>query len=440
MKTTILAVLMVLTVNLFSQVYIDPTYTGVSDGTINKPLKEFPTTESTSGAILIKSGTTLVIPNLTNHKGLISTYGTGAKPIVKFTYYKGFRVEGEVSNIVCIVDIAKCGSNLSIKGKVTNCDFIGGYPAINVLGNTTIKGCNITKYRHDGINSLITYDSLTIIDTKISDAYMGDELTKCTYLSSTDNIHIENVPNVILDGVYSDHSQFGGKFALIVNNGDKISVKNSVLIGHYLSIDGSSPATIYLGYGGTMTMENSVILGGYYGIQNYGHIIATNCVFKYNRINSIYQGGNKTLTNCSFVNSSGYDGVSGVIRSWDYLTTIKDCIFLNCKIPHQLTTKPEYFLSTGNIYDNCGRNYDVAYSKEKVNFIDTIRYNNTTGKGANITIDIPILTTPIIPDYSNLINELNYYKKVYDITMKGLLNKYQTKASIIKQINKIPKH
>ncbi|NJL73887.1 MAG: hypothetical protein HC892_01440 [Saprospiraceae bacterium] len=340
-----------------------------------------------------------------------------------------------MSNLICKVDVPTCGTNLTIKGKVTNCKFVGGYPSISPNGNTIIKDCNIIKYRHDGINSLIGYDSLTIINTKIDSAYMGTSSNRCEYESSTDNIHVENVPNIIIDRVYSDHSQFTGKFALIVNKGKNVTIKNSTLIGHY---GHPSSAVIYLGGGATLNMDNTVILGGHYGIQNFGNVNATNCVFKYNRLNSIFQGGNKSLTNCTFVNCSGYDGASGVIRSWAFETKIINSIFINCIKPHQLTL--EGFTSYGNVYNDCGKPYDANYSTQTVNFIDTIRYNNTINKGANLTIDVPTLKPfPIQPDYDNLITDLNYYKAVYDVTMKGLLNKYQTKASIIKQINNIQK-
>ncbi|MFA5151302.1 MAG: hypothetical protein WC554_01955, partial [Clostridia bacterium] len=68
----------------FGQVYIDPSFTGMPNGTINAPYKAFPTFQANT-IYYIKSGTTLTLNStlvIDADNVTITSYGDGAKPVI----------------------------------------------------------------------------------------------------------------------------------------------------------------------------------------------------------------------------------------------------------------------------------------------------------------------------------------------------------------------
>lgn len=318
----------------------------------------------------------------------INAIGVGVKPVfVCKDINGGLNITGYVNGIDIIANsttnVAKPA--VQITGTIENCNVSGGWVGIMPIGTATsnviIKNCKVTNALYDGINTLQPLNSVSIINTIVGDMNMLDG-TDCNVNLSTDNIHMENVANVIIDGVYSDHSKYEGKFALILNKITKsVTVKNSTFIGW--TSDDSGNAAVYFGIDKIVpiTIDNTIVMGGLTGIRNFGNITAINMLVSGCKNLGIEEGFNNKFTNCTFENIGLPIDKTSMNAAYKAYTG-NTATFTNCK------------------FDNCNRNYATGAGM----VIET--NTNGIGSGATITLLKPTMPQPYVKiNWHTLYNE-----------------------------------
>ena len=407
-KILILLVIAFIAITLNAQtqtiVYIDNTYTGVvSTGSITQPLTALPKFTN-GGKYYIKAGTTIdnkiTISNICNNV-LLTRYGEGKNPIIKNlnSRYKtkNFTIAGtgnKIKGIDFIVDsyaptadnsgtanIYQNGGSLTVE----DCLLIGGHPAFNWsnIDSLYIYNCHIKNFTYDAMwGQWANY--IKVNKCKFDSAYI--DYTNANDTFSTDIIHVKDCKELIVDSSYLDHN-YSGKYCIISHTDKqplpyyKVKLSNSTFIGKYGYSQANLRPTIM-----STEIINCKILNSQTGIQGAGDtLIVKNCTFDKFSNKAIEQG-------------------------WVKYQKVTDCTFTNSKVAIE---------NKASINTNC------AFSEADI----------AAGKGAKIIITPPVVISPVIK-----VDSLIIYRNVMNkIVIPGLLNKYQTKASILKQIKAVIK-
>jgi hypothetical protein len=313
-----------------TKVYIDPNFTGTESGTFANPYKSTKSAGfswSKKHAYLFKRNTVLTVSaseTISADSIIIGAYGAGDRPVLNYSVLsRALMVWGtgsSVKDIELIVPPVDEATGIDMRGAygtIDNCVIIGGNKGI------TASGCVHLKVLNTDVSGGI-YDAMYIsnLDTfSVFNCYMHDMVLMPDRINQTsiDNIHTEATSIVLVDSLFSDHSNFPGKYCLIINGADSVSVKNSTFIGH----PGNGvvyPGTCAKGW----TIQNCYFEGGLWGIQNNTTLRIYNSVFRGQIDNAIYEGGDKWIYNCTFVDQKY------AIRTWNgIIKELKNCIFYN---------------------------------------------------------------------------------------------------------------
>lgn len=353
--------------------------------------------------------------NATNCK--IYKVGIGANPIISNTAVNGFVfTKCQITNIDFNNSFAGFGIELNASSLIGG-HYNGGYTGIVITGNCLIKDFELTGFGVDGIRRFTgaLIDSVTIQNGLIHKANTQDG-QNCETNGSLDNIHLEAIRNLLIDNIISDHSQYPGKFALIIADNVNVVIKNSTFFGwSYNTNDGRC---IYIKPNNqNINFTNCNIIGGDWGVENNGNPIFTNCTFKGQKSYAVFQGLNKKFINCKFIDigRGAIVNDAACIRSWANTTTVTNCKFYNCVKKY-----------TGNGFVENG-------SQVFTTTLDTLA---------------SIRATPPIPNYKDSTfrykaqadSFIIYRGVMQNIVIKGLKNTYQTKTSILTQITKVIKY
>jgi len=311
-------------------VYIDPTYTGSESGTLNEPYKSTKSIGfawSAKNAYLFKRNTTLnasSTENLSADSIVIGAYGSGKRPILSYNVLAAaISVSGTGSiindiNLIIPQDMSSHGIVMGGDyGIINNCLVNGGNSGIRGAHLKHLKVLNTEVIGAIGDGMYINpADTVTITNCYFHDQYLLPDLTN---QGSIDNVHMENLKMVYIDSLYSDHSNFPGKFCLILNNPDSVSVKNSVFIG-FPKGGAVYPGTSKNGW----SIQNCYFEGGLYAIQNNAKLRIYNSVFRGQVEDAIFEGDDKWIFNCTFIDQYN------VIRNWfGSVRELKNCVFYN---------------------------------------------------------------------------------------------------------------
>lgn len=312
------------------KIYINPQFSGLENGTIDAPFKSTRSAGfvwSPATAYLFKRNT---VTNDTVQKSIainkdsvvVGAYGDGKNPILNMLVKNtGIDVTGNNCTINDLelhvpVDLSSHGIGMSGDyGQINRCIIVGGNSGIRGTGvkhlkilNSDISGCI-----YDGIY-ISPSDTVTI-----SKCYVHDQivLPSLENQGSIDNVHIYSSKMVYVDSLQSDHSNFPGKFCLILTGVDSASIKNSVFVGH------SENASIYSAVNNSCSYQNCYFERGQYGIWGFGSQWVTNCIFRGQDDNAIFGAKYLYVKNCSFLNQkySINKFSAGMIKE------IKNCIF-----------------------------------------------------------------------------------------------------------------
>ncbi len=313
-----------------NKIYIDPNFSGTEKGTQSEPYKSVFSTGfswNKKNAYLFKRGTSQKISEqikFAQDSIVIGAYGTGSLPFLEFNV---LNTSLEVSGTGTIINDISVRAKMDLKAHgiglsgdyviINNCKIRGGHKGL-IGGNSLhlkIQNCDIGGNIYDGIYVDGT-DTVTIYNTYVHDQVLLDDLSN---QGSIDNIQIENAKMVYIDKVKSDHSNFPGKYCLIINKSDSVSINNSIFVGH----DGNGaiyPGTSSKGW----SITNCWFEKGYYGIQNNTKLRIYGCVFRGQLENAIYEGGDKWIYNCTFIDQNN------AIRNWSgKVKEMQNCIFYN---------------------------------------------------------------------------------------------------------------
>jgi len=262
------------------------------------------------------------------------SYGIGAKPVINGS----IDLQGtcnKINNLNFVGDRGydkptlvrlRKGNNV----RLSNCVINGGAKGVQIESVVNAYIDNVELYNHTYDAIYMQYnDSVYINNVKIHSAY--SDSTYDNALLSIDNLHIEATNYIMIDSLYSDHSNYGGKYALIINKYDTVSITNSVLKApeHSNFNNYQNSAGIYAGGGSdkryTWNIENCYI-SGIKGVWNYSKKLEIkNTVFK-DCTTGIWEGGLKYIVNCNFINCTM------AFRSWGIskMKAVENSIFYNC--------------------------------------------------------------------------------------------------------------
>jgi len=140
---------------VITQVYIDPNFIGISDGTISNPYRAFPIFIKDT-VYLLKSDTILTLNNtliVNADNVIISSYGEGKKPIIynPISTRRTITITGNNVKLIGICSkMPKAESydlgewNIALMNKerkeveltIDNCDIIGGSPSVHSFLST----------------------------------------------------------------------------------------------------------------------------------------------------------------------------------------------------------------------------------------------------------------------------------------------------------------
>jgi len=459
--------------------YIDPSYTGTSNGTITQPYKDIPAIIS-NNIYLLKGGTTLKAidtygANADNVK--ISTYGTGRANIYFNKNISGrlinLRGSGNLIENLNVITDNRLGAdanrivstdmatpvefyitggksiirNVSIKGGWRG--FVAGHYDIR-SGVLEMDNVSIDSVQHDGM--YITYlDSCIVRNSRVTNcnlAWKYDFGGDC--LQNGENFH------VIFENLYLDHSNSIGKYCLITNSYYDAIINNCTFVGNYnqagiypSSSDSSKFTATYI--------TNCKFIGGKKGIENRSdRTIVKNCVFIANDSTeyAIDGGVRNTIQNCTFVNHKKFlIGSYGAVGT--LVTDIDKCIFSNNKSHIQsntgnlVVTNSNFFNTPKDkgVYTNI-TNLDPQFDENYISkntALNGIGSNLTVPviiKDTSITVTPPVVITPSGSDCKAsrdsvqlLLNSLLTYKdtaKLYKIALDTATNRLNRINILIK--------
>lgn len=306
-------------------VYIDPNYSGNQSGSIEEPYNSIGFEFLGNKAYLFKRGTILETKSSLIVKAdsiYIGAYGNGAKPLISpnstskhllmdgtHQVLQNLHIKGldDSTAVVCDFRSSNNGYNWA-----DNLEIEHGYRGLNASDNSkiVISNTRIHDIRDDGMytskNDTIIIDGVEIWDinrnylVKPDITYAGGD---CIQGQSNGYVHIKN--SVL------DHSQIGGKFALIQNGTDTLILENTVLFSH----DSSSAA--YLG--ASNYIDGCEVIGGLNGLWLHGSALIQNSVFRGQTGNAI-TGGPANIYFCDFINQEnnaikGYSGIEFIVRN-----------------------------------------------------------------------------------------------------------------------------
>jgi len=308
-------------------VYIDPNYNGNQLGTLAEPYDSIRFTFESNNAYLFKRGTVLEVNGriLVNADSIyLGAYGNGDKPIISpnsttkhvlltgtYQVLQNLHIKGldDSTAVVCDFRSTKKGFNWA-----DNLEIEHGYRGLNASDNSKIVISNtiIHDIRDDGMytskNDSIIIDGVEIWDinrnylVKPDITYAGGD---CIQGESNGYVHIKNS--------LLDHSQIGGKFALIQNGPDTVILENSVLISH----EGSS--AVYLGTSKRgWNINGCEIIGGIHGLWSHCEALVLNSILRGQTENGI--SGSANVYYCTFIDQKenaleGYSGIEFIVHN-----------------------------------------------------------------------------------------------------------------------------
>lgn len=310
------------------KIYIDPTFAGTSDGSIEKPYSSISFNWNSNTSYYFKRGTTINTSgiDISGDHIYIGAYGVGDRPMFKGknknAIIKITGVQNKIQGIQVVTTDTLTGAGIQMlksgRNYIDDCKINGALHGINgTSSRLEISHCEVINSYFDGMY-LNSSDTLVLLACHIHDMYSSGGNS-----NSVDCIHSQDNKIVFVDSVLSDHSNFEGKYAFIGNGYDSIAIKNSTFIGS------PSNGSLFPGGGTTLRfrwyMENCKILGGKYGLQNNATIFyLKNCIFKGQVENAVYEGGYGYIYNCDFIDQKV------AIRNWHaQIRELKNCIFYN---------------------------------------------------------------------------------------------------------------
>ena len=312
-------------------VYIDPTNTGPESGSQLEPFKSTKSVGfawKSKSAYLLKRNTTLkgTSTDYTQKDSIIiGAYGIGERPIISYNMADcGLSVRGtgcivQDIQVEAIIDDRACGINMGTGayGTINNCVVKGGASGIGCgdMKHLKILNTDVSGGLYDAMY-LTGIDTITVFKCYLHDMILAEDRAN---QGSIDNMHTEGSKIIRIDSLYSDHSNFPGKYCLIINGADSVSVNNSTFIGH------PKNGVVYPGdCKKGWTIKNCYFEGGRYALQNNTELRIYNSVFKGQKEFAIYEGWDKWIYNCTFIDQDF------AIRNWTAtVRELKNCIFYN---------------------------------------------------------------------------------------------------------------
>jgi hypothetical protein len=328
-----------------------------------------------------------------NNNIVFTSYGTGVKPKI-------------LSNIVTNGLVVLTGMHTMVQNLYlyTNDSTTGD--CLKVTDNSITSHCFVDScYIHGGLEGIAgTAQVFKVTNTEIVGSYGdGAYVANCDtyilkhvyahnmYVSGTNNgfidcLHSQGNNYVFVDSIVSDH-RFPGKYCLITNYYDSVSITNSTFYGYNLNGAGA----LYPGGNSVIptcryNMDNCNVFGGPYGLQNNSQRLYVHNTLFYGQIdNATFEGGGpQYFNNCTFVNQQN------PIRSWNDTTyQIRNCIFYKFIDPYV-----GHVLS-GGVNNNCywlstrPQDSTLYYGTPRIykdpQFIDTTNGNWYTKPGSPAT-------------------------------------------------------
>jgi len=338
-----------------STVYIDPTFQGTPQGSINNPYTSLPSVQANT-SYLFKAGTTYNgTIGISADDVSLGAYGTGDKPRIYnanrasrtiLVQARNCRISGltvEVPALTLGTWESRSTSNadsgtgnicllFTAGGSLTvdNCTIKGGHPGINGGNNGSslrVLNCDMSNFVYDAYYGE-GMDSVIFENTLIHDAYTNPY--NSNLVVSIDLIHAKATKMLIVKNCDLDHTNSPGKYCIIHHHDgtftDSLFVSDTKLRGSQVS-NGTD-------YGSCAKPSNS-------------YSSFTNCIFTDAGIQVMDVTPYLEVNNCLFMQSPGHSTVTaGVQYSGSqeyskttfigipnplYTGTLQNCLFWNCQ-------------------------------------------------------------------------------------------------------------
>jgi hypothetical protein len=331
-------------------VFIDPTYMGPEEGSLEKPFVSLDKVlETPNTAYLWKRGTTYL--HKTGMKWVmdhiyLGAYGKGAKPVLRpntphrsiqflgsYTFIQNIEVFPQDTNSSRGVEFTLKERSVGFADSVIVHGCFIGFGGWN-CSRLDVNNVEVYNTKHDGMY-FANCDSTIFKGCHIWNINTDWAWRPDIAYSGGDCIQTENVGYVYVDASILDHSYWGGKFALITNGNDTTICKNST----FKSADGTSALYISKTF-----MDKCHVIGGDRGVWNIGgnRFFVHNTIFEDCK-NAIY-GTASEVYNCTFVNISE-TACYGWVLGWD----VRNSIFYNV---NKIFASTDNVIATHNIYYN----------------------------------------------------------------------------------------
>lgn len=295
-------------------IYIDPSFGNGGDGTSPaSPFNELSDfTYSPYKAYLFQRNDTLTVTtsqSVWDSSVFFGAYGTGAKPVIisdpAITGHL-FTVHGDSTffqNIEFIgADTADAISATALHGGLLWVDSVEAHGfhwgiSSGEYGKAYITNCYVHYTQVDGIYTAYN-DTIIVYNTYVHDVNRWYPYWNSISQSGGDCIQSESDGRVVIDSCRLDHSDYIGKFSLIINGSDTAVVVNNYLDGW------NEMACVYHGSSTRGWHYNgNTFTGGDYGTNIHSKYEMFNCVFYGLGTYAIYGGSQGNIENVTVYNT-----------------------------------------------------------------------------------------------------------------------------------------
>jgi hypothetical protein len=301
-------------------IYFAPSASEGGDGSINAPYNEFSDfTFSKKTAYLFKRGDIMDIDQISiaTDSIYVGAYGSGEKPHFQGTstahtltfsgdhqYIQNLKVTNQDTG-VCF----RFRAFNQLRNKFLWADGIEASAAHRAIepsqyGKIILTNIQVNRTRNDGIYASYN-DTIIIRNAHVTDVNrwyydIGDIQT-----SGGDCIQFEVNNFIKVTDSYLDHSINPGKFAMIANRSDTVTLKNSTLISW------DTMSAVYLGSSERgWHVEKCRVIGGRLGLENKGQLLVKNTTIR-NCNESAITGGNARVYHCTISDIDGKYALEG---------------------------------------------------------------------------------------------------------------------------------
>jgi len=301
-------------------IYVAPSASEGGDGSLNAPYNDFTDfTFKRKTAYLFKRGDEMDIDEVSigTDSIYVGAYGTGEKPHFHgsstthtFTfsgnhqYIQNLKVTNQDTG-VCF----RFRAFNQLRNKFLWADGVEARAAHRAIepsqyGKIILTNIKVDRTRNDGIYASYN-DTIIIRNAHVTDVNRWYYDIGNIQTSGGDCIQFEVNNFIKVTDSYLDHSINPGKFAMIANRSDTVTLKNSTLISW------DTMSAVYLGSSERgWHVEKCKVKGGRIGLENHGHLTVKNTTIR-NCSEAAITGGNTQVYHCTISDVDGKYALNG---------------------------------------------------------------------------------------------------------------------------------